>query len=104
MTQKTETQLEAVPKWRLYTYLTIYFGILAGTLSWNQLQNPEFPIWKAFLIFSIFFSIPPAFFIWVNKFTNKEYALKHGPAVFRLWYIVMGIQILLLVLKLVTSK
>jgi hypothetical protein len=66
MTEETKAGLEAVPRWRLFTYLGIYFGILAGTLAWNQLQNPAFPLWKTFLIFSIAYSLPPVFFMWAH--------------------------------------
>ena len=96
--------LEAIPKWRIIMYLSIYFFIIGGSTIWNQYEKPEFPIWKSFLIFTVFFSVPPFFVKFANKFTDKEYALKHLPVVMRYWYIVMVIQIILFVAKLLAGK
>ena len=96
--------LNAVPKWRIFAYLAIYFAIIGGSAILDQYENPSYSIWKSFLLFSIFFSVPPAYFIWLNKFTNKDYALKYLPVVMRSWYVVMAIQIILFVVKQLAEK
>jgi hypothetical protein len=96
--------LDAVPRWRIYLYLAVYATCLGGIFIWHQYEHPEFSIWKTMLGFAVAYSIPPVFFIWVNRFTNRDYALKHGPVVFKAWLVVMGIQILWFVAKLLTDK
>jgi len=98
--QTQKVGLEAIPKWRIVMYLTIYLFIIGGFTVWNQYQQPDFPIWKSFLIFTIFFSLPPLVFKWINKSTDKDYALKHLPTVMRFWYIVTAIQVAIFILGL----
>lgn len=96
--------LDAVPKWRIYLYLAVYAIGLGGILVWHQSEHPEFSIWKKMLVFAIAYSIPPVFFVWVDRFTDRDYALKHGPAVFKAWSVVLAIQILWFIAKLLSDK
>lgn len=96
--------LDAVPKWRIYLYLAVYAVGLGGIFIWHQYEHPEFSIWKKVMGFTIAYSIPLIFFKYLNKFSNKEYALKHLPAVLRAWYVVMAIQIMFFVAKLLAEK